>query len=423
MKKIKYAGTNEVVYYEKLSNGLEVYMYPSDTARNFYLTFNTKFGSLYTKYKKNGKIVNLPNGTAHFLEHQMFQDDDGPVFSKFAALGSSVNAFTTYNLTCYEVVASDHFKENLELLINFVQNPYFKAQSIQNEKGIIKEEIEMYDDNPDARIVYGTEFNLNHKDNHKYLISGTKEDIKEIKESTLYEAYNDFYHPSNMFMVLTGKFKPLEVLGIIKEIENKKDFAKRDSISIIKPKEPEEVCVPFEEIKLDVSLPKIKISYKIPKRLFKGYSDLLLKIYIHAILKIKFGSTSDLLEKMVNENLILWDISLGKDIRDSYIYISVYVESEYKDEVISLIREELKNIKITKEDLGRIKKVSISNFIRHFDNIISVCEDIQDDIVNHNGIQYKIMDIYKELNLNDMNDIASKLYSKNECIYIIDKKE
>ena len=424
MKTIKYKGIDETIYYEKLPNGLEIYMYPSDTAKNFYLTFNTRFGSMDTEFKleSDKKFTTIPHGTAHFLEHQMFQEDgEENAFQKYAKLGSSINAFTTYNLTCYEVIASDNFKENLELLLDYVQNPVFKSASVSKEKNIIKEEIKMYDNNPNAKSNFGLEYNLNNKDNHKYLISGTEEDIKRITPEILENTYDVFYHPSNMFLVLSGRFKPLEALGIIKENQNKKDFKESYKIIRKRPKEPLKVSNPYESINLSVTIPKIRMAYKLDKKTFKGYSDLELRIYLDTILTIKFGSTSDILEHLTDSNLITWDIYTSRSIRDDYILITLGFESDYPSEVIDLIREELSNIKITKEEINRIKKYSISNFIFHFNDNISIAEDIQDDIISSNKIETDIMDEYNNLNVKDANVVASNINLDNECIYIVDK--
>ena len=422
MKKIKYVGIDEYIYYEKLNSGLEIFMYPNKTAKNFYLTFNTKFGSMNTKFKYEGEkgITKVPNGTAHFLEHQMFQEENGhTAFEKYASLGSSINAFTTYNLTCYEVISSNNFKENLEYLLDYVQNPIFVESSIKNEKGIIKEEIKMYDNNPNAVSTFGLEYNLNVKDNHKYPISGCEEDIKEINSEILYKTYDAFYQPSNMFIVLTGNFNPLEALGIIKENQKKKQFDLPKKVITIKEKEPSKVFKNYEEKNMSVATPKIRMAYKIPKKDFKGYNKLTLRIYLDAILSLKFGSTSDLLEKMTEENLISFDILPSREVRDDYVVINIYLESEYIEESIELIRDELKKIKITKEELSRIKKANVANFIMHFNDIISVCEDIQDDVINEGNITSNILDIYKNLKVEDANKIASKISLENECIYII----
>ncbi len=424
MKKITYKGIDENVYYEKLPNGLEIYMYPSSTAKNYYLAYNVRFGSVDVEFKsgREKNFTKVPNGTAHFLEHQMFQEDDGhTAFEYFATLGSSVNAFTTYNYTSYEVTASEHFKENLEYLLQYVENPVFKAQSVAKEKGIIKEEIKMYDNTPMSVLNFGLEYNLNNVDGHKYLISGTEEDIKEITPETLEKCYETFYTPSNMFLVITGKFLPLEALGIVKSIESEREEMAKKKITRRIPREPVEVALPYEERQMDVSIPKLKIAYKLDKNDFKNYDDFTLKIYFDAILTAKFGEISDLYENMNEENLTLYGIYATRDIRDDYILLSFEFETEYKEQVIDLVRSELKNIKLSKEELERVKKMDIANFILHFDDIMEVAQDLEEDILYNGRVCEDIIDIYKDMNLQTANSIASKITIDDECIYYIDK--
>ncbi len=424
MKKITYKDADEVVYYEKLNNGLEVYMYPKDTARNFYLAYNVKFGSMDTEFKsgKERKFTKVPCGTAHFLEHQMFQEDNGhTAFEYYATLGSSVNAFTTYNYTSYEVVASDRFKENLEYLLQYVGNPVFKNSSVEKEKGIIKEEIKMYDNAPVSVLNFGLEYNLNNVDGHKYLISGTKDDIKEITADTLNKCYETFYTPANMFLVLTGKFSPLEALGIIKEDQAKREVVARKKVTRRKEKEPMTVPEPYYVREMDVSTPKLKIAYKIDKNAFKNYSDMDLKIYLDAILNAKFGETSDLYETVMDSNLAMFGIVTAREVRDDYVLISFEMDTDYKEEVIDLIRNELKNIKITKDELEGVKRVNIANFIMHFNDVLEVAQDIEDDVLANGKIEENILDIYKSMEVRTANNIASLINTKNECIYYIDK--
>ncbi len=424
MKKIVYKGVEETVYYEKLPNGLDIYMYPSETAKNFYLAYNVRFGSVDTEFKvgKDKRFTSVPNGTAHFLEHQMFQEDDGhTAFEYFATLGSSVNAFTTYNYTSYEVTASDHFKENLEYLLRYVENPVFKQNSVSKERGIIKEEIRMYDNTPMSVLNFGLEYNLNNVDGHKYLISGTEEDIKEISAETLQSCYDAFYTPSNMFLVLTGKFLPLEALGIIKSIENEREEQPKKKITRKVYKEPVEVDLPYDVREMDVSVPKLKVAYKIDKDDFKNYSDLDLKIYLDAILVAKFSDISDLYESLTEQNLVMYGMYATRDVRDDYVVLTFEMETDYRDQVLDLIRAELRNIKLSKEELERVKKSNIASFILHFNDIMDVAQDIEDDVLSSNRITDDIFDIYKNMDLKIANDIASKINIDNECVYFIDK--
>ena len=151
MNKVEILGTKESLYIEHLDNGLDIYMQPNDKVKNFYITLNVKYGSIYTNYKFNGEKHNDPKGIAHYLEHLMFNMPDEDAFDHFAALGSSVNAYTSNEVTCYEVFSNSKFKENLSYLIKMVFTPYFNKELISKEKGIITEEIKMYEDDPSDR--------------------------------------------------------------------------------------------------------------------------------------------------------------------------------------------------------------------------------------------------------------------------------
>ena len=186
MKKIKIEKTDEFLYYKKLNNGLELYVLPNISQKNFYITFSTKFGSINTEFKtsNNSNFKKVPNGIAHYLEHLMFNMESGSAFDFFSKLGASVNAFTSYNVTCYEVFSSTYFKENLNYLLDYVQTPYFTKEGVINERGIIKEEINMYENNPNTELTYKAYENIFVNDLRKNYISGTKEDIKKITVET-----------------------------------------------------------------------------------------------------------------------------------------------------------------------------------------------------------------------------------------------
>lgn len=424
MKKINYKDAGESVYYEKLANGLEVFMYPKSTAKNFYLAYNVKFGSVDTEFKsgKERKFTKVPSGTAHFLEHQMFQEDKGhTAFEYYATLGSSVNAFTTYDYTSYEVIASDRFKENLEYLLDYVGNPVFKSSSVDKERGIIKEEIKMYDNAPLSVLNFGLEYNLNNVDNHKYLISGTEDDIKEITAETLQKCYDTFYTPSNMFLVLTGNFSPMEALGIIKENQAKREIPLKRKVTKKTPKEPLSVPVPYFSREMDVGMPKLKIAYKLDKSSFKNYTDLDLKVYLDAILYAKFGETSDLYETLVEGNLAPFGVYATREVRTDYILLSFEVDTEYKEQVIDLIRSELKSIKLSRDEMERVRRANISSFLLHFNDIIDVAQDIEDEVLSNGKIREDIIDYYRGMEVRKANNIAALINLKNECIYYIDK--
>ena len=300
MKKIKLENTNEVLYYDKLDNGLEVYMLPNNNVNKFYLTLNTRFGSINTKFKYDNKEYDMPKGIAHYLEHLSFNMENGSVFDHYSKIGSSINAFTTYDITSYNVTSNNRFKENLEYLLEYVYTPYFTKELFQSEKGVIEEEVKMYKDDPGMTIVNGTLNNVFVNDERKYLVGGTVKDVKSIKLEDVITCYNAYYNPKNMFLIITGNFNPNEALAITSEQMNKLNINNDFNVKDIYPKEPEKVNKKEEIIKMNVDKPKVSIGIKIPKNNFKNLKldNYLLKIYISSILDINFGNTSLLLEEL-----------------------------------------------------------------------------------------------------------------------------
>lgn len=424
MKKIRLSKMDKCIYYEKLSNGLEVYMYPTDKTQSFYLTYNFKFGSMDTNLKVEGQKRNIifPQGTAHFLEHQLFQNDKESAFYEFSKLGSSVNAYTSYDITCYEVISNTNFKENLETLIKFVNTPVFTEDSIKNERKIIANEINMYEDIPDAQSTFGLEYNLNINDAHKYNISGTTSDIEKIDDKTLYKAYDLFYAHENSFLVLTGSFSCLEALGIIKEKMKLYPKGTYKKITRVKKREPLKVFKRKETKTMSVSTPKISVAYKIDKKEFKNIDPFVLNTYLNAILDLKYSTSSDFYEDVTSSHVIEGDIVYSIEIRDDYIKASFKYNSEYIDESLELIKETFLAKNITEADLERIKKVYISSYIRSFDDIITTQEMISKDVMDSQKINTGVVDTYTKLTFPSLEEIENKLKICDETLYIIEAK-
>ena len=429
MEKIKISEVNEELYYHKLNNGLELFVVPNTNQKNYYITYNTKFGSNDTTFKSNNdtSYITVPNGIAHYMEHLMFNMEDGDAFQFFSKLGASVNAFTTYDLTCYEVYSSTYFKENLNYLLDYVGTPYFNKKMIDNELGIISEEIDMYKNNPNTELTFATYRNVFINDNRRYLISGEKEDIKKITVDDIMNCYNTFYNPNNMFVVITGNVNPYEALAIIEENQKDKKFNNvyfnRKNIN-----EPLKVKESYFVKEMNVEINKVSVTYKIPKKNFKklNLSDEELYTYIEVLFDILFGSSSDINEKLLSGKILPNSLNVNKTYTKDHIVVSLMTDSVYTETLINIISETMKNIKVNECDLERKIKVLKSNYILHFDNIESVNNEIQDSIINFNKFIDNNMDIYDSLNINKMNELIKCLKVRSESVLIIkpyDKKK
>ena len=425
MKKQEIKKTGEFVYTEKLANGLSIIMVPNYRVKNFYITLTTKFGSIHTDFKYDGKQYKLPKGTAHFLEHLMFNmPNNENAFDYYSNLGSNINAFTSYELTAYEVFANSRFKENLSYLLEYVYTPYFTKELVNAEKGIITEETKMVLDNPNSEVVYGMYRNVFHNDEHQYLITGEVEDVKSMTLDDINAAYEAFYHPENMFLIVTGNFNPEEVIAISEEVTSKKDFSKYIAPEIKKIKEPSKVKNPFFEKEMNVDKPKVTLAIKIPKTNFKSLklSDLELQLYINLIIRINYGETSLLKEELLTSSIITDQINTFLTTTEEYFVQTIMASSSYPDYFIKRVNEKWKALTVNQDEINRKIKSSISNLIMSFDEIEVINNDIQEDIINYGRYITEAYTLYRNLNTETAMKVLEKLKRNEISISIIKPK-
>lgn len=423
MKKSKLEKLDLELYEETLDNGLRVYVVPKENVNGIYATLSTKFGSIHDEFVPNDgkRMIKVPLGVAHFLEHKMFeQKDDVDPFTFYSERGCDANANTSNFKTTYLFSGANSFSENINYLLDYVQSPYFTDENVEKEKGIIEQEIKMYDDEPFFRLYNGIIYNSFIKHPIKYPIAGTVKDVYSITKDDLYNCYNTFYHPANMFLVITGNVDPKDTIELIKINQEKKKFDKFKPIKIKDYDEPNKVEKKLEKVSMDIEIPKIGIGYKIDcSKMGKNINDI--KSYISILLDLKLGSTSIINEKLKELNLITHDIDLTLLNTDKHILVIVMIESTEQNKVLKLVEEELKNLYITEEELERKKKVRKSNCIYRSDSVYSINNKIMSNIMNYDEV---ILDDYKkidELNIKDMNKIIKNISLENKTTYIINK--
>lgn len=421
MEKIKILGVDEEYFHEELPNGLNVYMLVNDRVNNFYITFSTKYGSVDTEFKLDGdeEYTKVHNGVAHFLEHVNFNEDiNSTAEDYFSKLGSEINAYTSFDVTAYEVTSSTFFKENLEHLLDYVQKPYFTKKLIEKEKGIICEEIKMTKNNPGSKLYYGANKGLYKKDKRRNLITGEIKDVKETTAEELQLVYDNFYNPYNMNVVITGNFDPEEAITIIRNNQKKKKFAVYKNPIRKKVTEPMNVTIDYKEIEANVEIPKGIISYKMNKELFKKYDDRILGIYLNIILRNNFGVTSLFKEELLEKELVTF-LGYGCEVFQDLVTITIDFESREPDKVIPLIKEKINNMEVSARDLERRIKCNIASLINNFDYIEYINGDFIDSLINYGKYENNMFGIYKSLNMKDLNDIKSKLDLNNNNVTLI----
>jgi len=369
---LEFKQLKEKLYHEKLDNGLDVYVLPKQGFHKTYATFTTKYGSIDNHFIPPGQDeVRVPDGIAHFLEHKMFEDPEGDVFHEFSKYGAQVNAFTSFDRTAYLFTTTDHVKKNLNTLLDFVQKPYFTDENVEKEKGIIEQEIKMYDDNPDWRAYFGFISTLFHNHPVKIDIAGTVDSIYKITKEMLYTCYHTFYHPSNMVLFVVGAVDPKEIFEIVRENQKQKDYSNLPEIKRLFESEPTSVAQPRKEIELSVGTPKCMMGYKEVKIGLEGDQMLQQEISTNLLLDLLVGPSSSFYQSLLEEGLI--DDSFGSDysLEKSYGFSLIGGNTKNPDKLIERVKQHITHTKangLDRDDFERSRKKRIGSFLKYLNS-------------------------------------------------------
>ena len=307
-----------------LPSGLQIFILEKPQYSSSYAIFGTKYGSIDTAFSVNGEKVCVPEGIAHFLEHKLFESEDGDAFTKYAETGGYANAFTSFDRTCYLFSCSDRFYDNLAILLNFVQSPYFTEQTVKKEQGIIGQEIRMYDDSPSWRVMFNMLLAMYREHPVRIDIAGTEESIAKIDAALLYKCYETFYNPSNMFICIAGN---VDTDKALKQIEASVRPSEPVELERITANEPDTVCSRCTEQSLEVAIPMFCFGYK--ETLEKPERTLKEKVCTSLLLEVLAGDASPLYERLVKEGLI--NDEFDSEYFTGYGYSSVIFSGESSD--------------------------------------------------------------------------------------------
>ena len=418
MKEIVLEGLDEKIYEYTTKTGLKIYMWVNEKVNSCLMTLSVKYGSIHTKFKVGKKVYEVPNGLAHFLEHIKFNiNENSTAHDEFYKIGGDANAFTTFKWTSYIVFATGNKNENLNLLLDYVYNPYFTKKMINKEKGIIIEEANMSNDDPYSLIFYNNLKAVLQKSKYRNIITGEVEDIKKIELDDIKNVYDSFYHPKNMFLIITGNFNPYEMAKITEENLSKKEFKEYIEPVIIDETEPKKVTVEYSETNVNVSYPKIKYSLKIPLNKFKNIENLDLKILVRLILNINFGPTSDFYTELIEKELVT-SLSSTLDIYEDYLVITISATTNYKDEVIKRLKEKIDMLEISEKDIIRKKNATLATLILDYDDIETVSMKIQDDIINEGKIITDLKERISNIDKDILNNVLKNITNDNVSVNV-----
>lgn len=379
MKVIESLNIKEKAYIEKLENGMTVIIIPKNTTKKKYVIWGVNFGSIDNHFKVDGEEIYIPDGVAHFLEHKMFEQENGKnSLDTLMALGIDANAYTTSDHTAYLFECTDHFYEGLDELMNYVQNPYFTNENVEKEKGIIAQEIRMYDDDPGWQLYMGILDCLYKNNPIKVDIAGTVESISKITPEVLYKCYNTFYALDNMTLVICGDFEPEKLLEEVKKrLTKNKTYEK---IERIYPEKEKNINKKYVEKNMNVSMPIFAIGIK---DVSKMDSEIVKKhIAIEILLNVIIGKSSDLYKKMYNQGLLLEEPSIDYEFSEEYAHIVISGQSNDSEEVYKMFKEEIENYKkngLNINHFERIKKKIYGEYVVEYNNISEIARKFLTD--------------------------------------------
>lgn len=376
MEERYYPSVNETLYKEILPNGLEVTLLPKEDFQKTYGLFTTDYGSIDNEFVPIGQedFTKVPDGIAHFLEHKLFEKEDEDVFQKFGRQGAASNAFTSFTRTSYLFSSTNSIYENLGTLIDFVQDPYFTEESVNKEKGIIGQEIQMYQDDPNWRLFFGILNNLYPKHPLHIDIAGTEESISHITADDLYTCYNTFYHPSNMNLFVVGKMDPEEMMAFIRDNQRQKEFPTAVPVKRRVPVESSTDIVPESHIELAVHRPKAIVGLKglgdLPEN---GLELLTYQTSIQLLLQLLFGVTSKNYLAMYDEGIIDDSFSFEFSLDRSFYFADFSVDTDepkqFANQIINLLLKAKENDDINETSLNLAKKKMLGKHLQSLDSL------------------------------------------------------
>ena len=408
MKKIKISGAGEYIYEHQMANGFKIYMWPYTSAKETYMTLTVKYGSVHTKFAIGKNNYEVPNGLAHFLEHIKFNENDNlTAHEYFTKMGSYTNAYTTYDHTSYEVICTSNIDKNLEHLLYFVYNPFFKESLIEKEKPIIVEESKMMQKNPYNMGYQRLLNNLFSGNNKRFLVTGSEDDINSITMDDVMNVYNNFYVPDNMFLVVTGNFNPEDIINNCNQFFEKREYSNFKAKVVI-PDESDKVQKNNDTLAVNINKPKSMVALKINKDKFPKCDRLHLSILINILLSINFSVTSSFYDRLLSKGTIDY-LETRCSIEENHLCIFVEASGDNPDKIANEIRKKFKKLTFDKKDFLRKNKTYIAAAILGYDDVNEVNNNIRMDIMKYNRIVNEYSDILKSINASDGEKIVESI--------------
>lgn len=401
-------------YYEiDHKSGLKIFVYPKEGFTSSYAVFGTKYGSVDTNYKRSDKegFSELPAGTAHFLEHKLFESEELDAFQRYAKTGASANAYTSFDRTCYLFSCTDNFKENFRILLDFVRHPYFTEETVKKEQGIIGQEIDMYRDAPDWECLFNLLKTLYFEHPVKIDIAGTKESISQITADMLFSCYNTYYNLNNMALGVAGNVTPEEVIEIADEILTED---KAIGVERVFPDEPDSIVNNYIEEELAIVTPVFCLGYK--ENRAKPTVSLKEEITMSLILDVLSGQMSELYRELLDDGLINGTFSCEYFTGPGYAVPLFSGESNNPKETAERIKKRIAEYKkngISKEEFETARRKQYGKTVRAFSDIDTVANGMLVSYFGNEGL-FSEFEILKNITSEDADELLRKSFGEDK---------
>lgn len=416
----------ESTYITKLDNGLTVYICKKEGFEKKIGLFGTKYGSLINDFVDitTGKRMQVPDGIAHFLEHKLFEKEGANALDLFSKMGVSSNAYTSFDQTVYFFETTHKFKESIEMLVKLIKEPYFTNENVEKEQGIIGQEINMYDDDPNFTVYFNALRAMYKNHPIRIDIAGTIESISHITKELLYTCYNTFYSPQNMFFIIVGDVDVEETIDLIEKNINKYEnkVLSKNEIQKFVIDEPKEINQKEIVKKMDIYMPLICVGYKLD--VVNEYENLKRQIICEIISDLYFSKISDFYEKEYKKGIISDEISFDYEGTDNFSHViisssSIKIDMLKKDLLEYLEEIKQKDIDENKFKLIKKKKIGYTEFSA--DNLNSSYRRIIEHAL-YGEEMYSDMKILNEITADDIKEFLSVLSKEKQVISIVKEK-
>ena len=397
-------------------SGLSIYLYPKESCSTAYAVFGAKYGSIDTCFQRSDetKPETVPEGIAHYLEHKLFESEDGDAFERFAKTGASANAFTSFESTCYLFSCTDQLYESLEILLDFVQSPHFTEESVAKEQGIIGQEIKMYDDDPQWRVMFNYLRAMYHTHPIRQDIAGTVESIAEITPEYLYRCYRTFYNLGNMALCIAGR---LDVERVLEVCARNLKTSKPVQVKRVFAPEPETVVTAKVEQRLSVSLPLFQFGFK---EAVSGECRTEREIAaMEILLETMASDSSPIFQDLLNRGLIN-ETSFSYEYFEGSGYATVMFGGESRDpqavaEAIVAETERLKRTGIDPAAFTRAKKAIYGENIAALNSTSNIANALASFTFKGREL-FAYLDALAELQLSDIQQILERVFDESKTV-------